>query len=627
MSKSVKGKRKKTVARSAAKPPTEKTSRFTTEFFQKKVPYFFVALFVGLFVFFIVRLGGNPDFEISLLKAVKWFKPLQYVLFTLLTVGFGYFGWRYLSNAQVMNPTDRIVFIAVSALVLIMYITSFSKEISLNGDNGEYLIITKSLVERGKILRLEVPSETPNSLASLGLPMILAPIYKIWGLDIVKMKILITAMGFSIFFLLYQLFKKQGFALATLLAIAGITAPYVVVNARDIMTETPFLFWSVVALLLIIKYHESSRMNWKYYFLAFGAVIMTYLTRAVGISMVLAMIVFLFSHVPWSMIYTSAGRKKLFSTVEFKKFIYIMLPLLIGGVLWQIWQYSQGISQAGLLMNANLPRQVEDNSQSAFGMIPQMLFRNETFRFQNFYSSAKILPLNALYVLILIIILVGLINGFRQRNVIAFFVFFTGMVIVFASATPQQMVIIRYFSVLLPFIIYFLFTGLVQSLRYLFRKLKLVEKTPWLVRLVSVLILAQLFFVNLEGHSVNMTLSRVGNGPGYLDFVDVARWAKNNLPDDAYVVSVKPRLFYILSNKRGTRLSTLQEEYSKDYEDEKLALFKRLGITHVVLDGISGATRENIFPIVQNHPEMFQTLYVGQTSGTSSISKIIYENQ
>ena len=118
-----------------------------------------------------------------------------------------------------------------------------------------------------------------------------------------------------------------------------------------------------------------------------------------------------------------------------------------------------------------------------------------------------------------------------------------------------------------------------------------------MIRLLTSLALAQILFVNMHGHSVNMTLKTVGNGPGYQDFVDVARWAKNNLPEDAFVVSVKPRLFYVLSGKRGIRLSTIQEEYSKEFEKEKLSLFKRLGITHVVLDGVSGATRENIFPV------------------------------
>lgn len=629
MSKSSKARKRKvsaTTPKVVETPPADSKKLF--QLFEEIKPYLFPVFLAALFILFIVEFGKNPDFQITMIQMKKWFKPTQYFLFSLLTLGFGYFGFRYQQNAQLMNRWDRSVFIGISIIVLAIYVTSFSNEISLNGDNAEYMIITKSIVERGKILRLDMPSETPNSLASFGLPLLLTPIYKFWGFDIVKMKALITLIGFSIFFLLYRLFlHKYGFALATMLALVGVTSPYVVGNARDVMTETPFLFWSVIALILIMKYHESKNFNMKYYLMVFGAIIMTYLTRAVGVGIVAALVIFLISNISWSKIYSKESRQELFRSVDFKKLIFIMLPLILGGILWQILQHSKGISQAGILFNANLPRQIEDNTQSALGVLPQMLFRTETFRFQNFYSTAKLIPLDFTYTVILIVLLIGIITGLRQRNLMANFTLFTALVILVASVTPQQMVIIRYFTVLIPFLIYFFFHGFVTILRYVFRKVRIAEKGSWAIRLLASLALAQILFVNMHGHSVNMTLSTVGNGPGYQDFVDVARWSKNNLPEDAYVVSVKPRLFYVLSGKKGTRLSTIQEEYSKDFEEEKLSLFKRLGITHVVLDGISGATRENIFPIVQNHPDMFQTLYIGQMSGTSSVSKIIYQNQ
>jgi hypothetical protein len=221
--------------------------------------------------------------------------------------------------------------------------------------------------------------------------------------------------------------------------------------------------------------------------------------------------------------------------------------------------------------------------------------------------------------------LIGLLTGLRQRKLIAGYTLIVFIIIMLASATPAEMVIIRYLSVLIPFIIYFVFLGTNTIMQFLTRKLRLTAGTT-LARIASALLLGQILFVNMHGNSVNITKSALGNGPAYEDYMDVARWSKVNLPDTAYVVSVKPRIFYLLSEKKGTRLSTIQETYSEEFEREKLDLFKRLGITHIVLDGISGSTRENIFPIVKNNPEMFQTLYIGSTSGTSTISKIIYPN-
>ena len=343
MSKSKKRRKKKITAPKVEAPVVVKTSRFSSDLIKKWIPFLFPVCLAVLFILFILELSKNPDFEITLIQTIKWFQLSQYVLFSMLSLCFGYFGWRYIQNAQVMNRYDRYTFLITSVLVFSIYVSAFTEEISINGDNAEYMIITKSIVERGKALRLEVPSETPNSLASVGLPLLLAPIYKIWGFDIVKMKALITLMGFLIFFLLYRLFvRRQGFALATMLALVGVTSPYVVGNSRDIMTETPFLLWSIVSLIFIFKYHESKQLNWKYYFLVFGAIIMTYLTRAVGASIFAALVIFLMSNVSWSKIYRPDSRKELFASIEFRKLFYMMLPLVIGALAWQIWQQSHG---------------------------------------------------------------------------------------------------------------------------------------------------------------------------------------------------------------------------------------------------------------------------------------------
>ncbi|MBK8502932.1 MAG: glycosyltransferase family 39 protein [Saprospiraceae bacterium] len=521
---------------------------------------------------------------------------------------------------------DKILLGLSFLAVATLYCTAFTEEISPNGDNAEYMIIAKSLVERGAVFRLEVPNETPNALASIGLPLMLTPIYKLWGFDIIKMKLLILLLAISISFLLYRFYvRKQGFALALLLSLTAVTSPYLVGNSTDVMTETPYLFWSLITLLIIIKYQDSKLFEWKYYFMVIAAIVMTYLTRAVGIGALGALLIFLAWNVSWIKLFSKEDRRATFASADFKKLFYIMLPLVVGAIGWQIWQQSKGISQAKIFFNTNIAEQFEYNFRSAIHVLPQMLFREETFRFQNFYSSSVLSTLDLKYGVILGLMVLGLVQGLRQKKLIASYTLIIFIIIILASPTPAEMVIIRYLSILLPFIIYFTFIGADMVLSFLNRRFHFLSGTAF-VKIGTVLMLAQILFTNMRGNSINITLTTMGNGPAYTDFVDVARWARNNLPDSAYVVSIKPRLFYVLSEKRGTRLSNIQEKYSEEYEQEKLSLFKRLGITHIVLDGISGATRENIFPIVKNNPKMFQTLYIGSMSGTSSVNKIIYEN-
>lgn len=606
-----------------ARPSRWRMSRFWS---LKWLPALYVVGFSALFVVFLEIFARNPDFTNPLVTIKADLVTFQYIISILLVLCFGYFGWRYCIGAQEMQRSDRIIFLLTFVIIGTIYVAVFTKELSPNGDNAEYIIIAKSLVERGIALRLDTPSETPNTLASLGLPLMLAPIYKLWGVDIVKMKMMVSLLAVSIFFLLYRFYeRRQGFALAILLSIVGVTSPYVVGNSTDVMTETPYLFWSLVSMLLILKYQESKYFQWKYYFLVIAAIVMTYLTRAIGIGALAAMLLFLTWNVEWSKVFNKADRRQMIGSTGFKKLFYIMTPLVVVATGWQIWQQGTGVSQATIFFNTNIAENLDLNCRSAFRVLGQILFNPETFRYQNFYSSSTLGVLDFKYTIVLILMLIGLLTGLRQRKLIAGYTLIVFIIIMLASATPAEMVIIRYLSVLIPFIIYFTFLGTNTIIQFLTRKLRLTVGTT-LARIACALLLGQIVFVNMHGNSVNITKSAIGNGPAYQDYMDVASWSKINLPDTAYVVSVKPRIFYLLSEKKGTRLSTIQETYSDEFEREKLDLFKRLGITHIVLDGISGSTRENIFPIVKNNPEMFQTLYIGSTSGTSTISKIIYPN-
>jgi hypothetical protein len=617
--------------RSIAKPAVQvekKPSpvRFNFALDSKWISAILLIGFGVLYGIFIFNLTRNPDFDNPLIAVRKGLIAFEYILFTLIAGCFGYFAWRYVDNATRCTTRDKIMLGLALLLIAMLYSSAFTKEISPNGDNAEYMIIAKSLVERGAVYRLETPNETPNALASIGLPLMLTPIYKLWGFDVVKMKILILLLAISVSFLLYFFYvRKLGFALATLLSLAAVTSPYLVGNSTDVMTETPYLFWSLITLLIIVRYQDSTLFEWKYYFMVIAAIVMTYLTRAVGIGALGALLIFLAWNVSWIKLFSKEDRRETFVSADFKKLFYIMLPLIVGAIGWQIWQQSQGISQAKIFFNTNLAEQFEYNFRSAIQVLPQMLFREDTFRFQNFYSSAVLSSLDLKFSVILGLMALGFLQGLRQKKLVASYTLIIFVIIILASPTPAEMVIIRYLSILLPFIIYFTFKGAGAVLGFLSQRFHFLNETAF-VKIVPIFLLAQILFTNMRGYSINITLATMGNGPAYTDFVDVARWAKNNLPDSAYVVSVKPRLFYVLSEKRGTRLSTIEEKYSMEYEQEKLSLFKRLGITHIILDGISGATRENIFPIVKNNPGMFQTLYIGSMSGTSSVNRIIYEN-
>ena len=590
------------------------------------IPIVFLVVLFGMLVNFLLTLNNSPDFQNELISSIRGLIFAENLISILLITCFGFFGWRYLSGSKEVLKWDRIMLVVTFVAIAAVYIGSFTTEISPNGDNAEYLIIAQSLVERGAALRLESPSETPNTLASLGLPLILTPIYKIWGFDIIKMKMLMTALALVVFPLLLYLFRRRHpHPLAVLLAMTCVTSPYLVGNSTDTMTETPYIFWSLLTLILIIRYADADNINLKYLFLVMIGIIMTFLTRSVGIGILGACILYLGLQVRWSDLFFREKWKGLWSSSSFKKFAIIATPLLIGGIAFQVWLQSKGVSQANMFLSFNVFELFEQNCISASHVLGQMLISAETFRFQAFFQSSQLPATNWVFTLLMLVMFFGFVVGIMKKDLTALYTVLVFLVIMLASNTPAEMVVIRYLSILLPFLIYYSFFGLTELLKLASKKVKIVG--PGLVSLIGLLFLAQMLVVNLYGDNVNITKSAVGNGPAYEDFIDVAKWSKANLPQDAYVMSIKPRLFYVIAEKKGARLSVQGENYSPELEREQLALFRKEGITHLILDGISGATRRNIYPIVQNNPEMFQTMYIGSKSSSSSVLKIIYNTE
>src|SRR5690606_16835336 len=75
-------------------------------------------------------------------------------------------------------------------------------------------------------------------------------------------------------------------------------------------------------------------------------------------------------------------------------------------------------------------------------------------------------PVNLFWILIQLIIITGLISDLRQKKLIAFYSLSLILTILAASLTPQERVIIRYLSVLIPFLIYHFYRGILAILNH-----------------------------------------------------------------------------------------------------------------------------------------------------------------
>lgn len=89
----------------------------------------------------------------------------------------------------------------------------------------------------------------------------------------------------------------------------------------------------------------------------------------------------------------------------------------------------------------------------------------------------------------------------------------------------------------------------------------------------------------------------------FASFYAAARWASENTPSDAVIVSRKPRIFFWLSGRRGDLY-----RYSAN-PDEVLKGLELLGTDYVVVDAISTTTDLYLLPAIRENLSRFRAVY------------------
>lgn len=568
--------------------------------------FLFLPASLGLFVVLCLLWIYYPDQVNPYFNQNSYFlSALYYGAVLLGFISLVYFGRRIFreDEASKMDMPFFLIFFLSSVL---LYLGSFHTKLAPNGDNAEYIINARSLVDYGGVYRLDTPSRTPNTLASLGLPLLLAPIYKIWGLHFLPMKLLVLLMSLANGVLLIIFFRQEySLPRSVFLAMVSFSSPYLIANSNTIMTEGPYLFWSLLAIIFIRRYARNRRFAWKDYIPMIFFLFYAYLTRAVGVALFVAAFLFLVLNHDSKDGPGSPGR---WDIKKWSKILWFTLPFLTGILYWQISRTGSSISPVQMFLDMDFTNLYTDNLTAFKNVVGQMFFSPSSFRWYK-QSADFILPaFNPGWFLILCFILFAIFHDLYRRRLAAMYTLGLISVLILASQTPQERVFIRYLSVLIPFFIYH-----IHSLIYHFELRLKSSANIGIARYSSVLtfILIGLIYIgHLSSNRYNVLTKGAVYNAYYDSFLKAARWCGENLPPDAYIMSVKPRIVYLYSDLPGRFLVGDRDVYSPAYEQEKLKEIKDYQVTHIIVDAISRATIENIHPIIQNNPDKFEKLPV-----------------
>ena len=82
-------------------------------------------------------------------------------------------------------------------------------------------------------------------------------------------------------------------------------------------------------------------------------------------------------------------------------------------------------------------------------------------------------------------------------------------------------------------------------------------------------------------------------------FAEMAEWIKRNTPEDAIVVTRKPKLFYFFSRRRGGGYPFTTDPA------EMLQFLDEIGADYVVIAGLHKTTFRYLTPVIDDFPERF----------------------
>ena len=202
--------------------------------------------------------------------------------------------------------------VAAFLLALLLSAWTFDAKLSLSGDNAEFITLSRSLASGQGLSSVNLPEPQMATKFPPVFPLMLAPVAAFYqnplsegqslgGPEFVTMKWLVVA-TFAIaaaflFLLVRDLIDSTHAGVTTVIAVSNaLTVSF----SHQIMSEVPYMMWSLLALWLLNRGLE--RPEWRdnhWLWAGVAAMIVAYYTRSAGICLITAVILFLAIQRDW----------------------------------------------------------------------------------------------------------------------------------------------------------------------------------------------------------------------------------------------------------------------------------------------------------------------------------------
>ncbi len=484
----------------------------------------------------------------------------------------------------------RFLPLAAALLFLITGLARFDPDLTLSGDNAQFLILGQSIAEGRGMVQINEPHPTPHTKYPFFFPLILAVLHLVSPGSILLPKAAVLLFGAGALFHLARILVR--------IAPPGVSVPAVVLTAvnpilvefsSQVLSEIPYLYFSCLAVDLFQLWEGKIERNRSGAVLcltgALAAALAAFFTRSVGITLVVALLF-------------SLARKR-----ELRIAVLFLVIFLVTAGGWSVRNRSVGEGDSYLTQFVRInPYRPELGNMTIARFFTGRIPANVA-HYGGHEVGRGMVPHLYLFLrpgetgwktMVSVVAALGALAGLflRLRSKIGIVEIYALIYMVPLLAWPEVWAGIRFLIPLIPFFILFLLEA----------GSKLAAPAGRRAGLVAVGALALvLLSSSVEANRREIALPR-GYPPAWANYFAVADWVGKETPEESIVVCRKPYLFYIRSGRR-----TVPYLWSKDRRKviEKMVSD---GADFVVIAPLFSSTGRYLIPAVTEYQDRFEVI-------------------
>lgn len=492
-----------------------------------------------------------------------------------------------------ISPDKRLALL-FSSICLIVFVQAywyiFDTKLAINGDNTNYYLLAKSILQGGYKNLMAVDTPATNAFPP-GYPLLLSiPMIFTKNLIVLKMfsGILFFAGGLTLFHTLRNENKSYTW-LFLAVTLATFINPSMLNFATNLMSETSYFLCISLAALFLSKVNYKDGYKDKNLWVVVCITAFAYHIRPAAIAILGAVIFHFIITKKWKHILMSVAG-----------FIILLIPWMLRGRLLHLGKgnsvYIANLirvnpwdPELGIIDKSGIITRLGNNFRDLISKeISDALFSANV----KYYSSSS-----AGEWIFGILLIATIIFGLYKIKKLNFYfigiILATGVILLPWNGGGGT----RYITSIIPI----LYLGLFMGAYHLFR---LISKENMVSLDISVILLIVVFF-SIKPDLTKLHVEALSDYPsGYKNYFDVSAKANELLPDSAIVCCRKPSLFYYFGERPAHKYKK-----SKD-QDEVIRHMYNTGVTHVVFAQLGyTSTKKYLHPAIQNNKKLFRTLY------------------